>query len=77
VKVTQVSVNQPLFTGQKYTVKATPHEIIVACGDCSVPGVWFYDGDLSPIYGGGFPIVNKNNTMLHLAVSYQPTIKNT
>jgi hypothetical protein len=36
----------PKFDGKKYSVTATPKEIIVACGDCTIPAVYFFDNDM-------------------------------
>lgn len=43
VTTTQVFVNIDKFDGEDYTLVATPKEIIIACGDCSTPGVFFFD----------------------------------
>lgn len=39
-------VNFGKFDGVQYTVAVTAKEVIIACGDCSVPGVFFFDNDL-------------------------------
>ena len=63
-------VNVPKFDGKDYTIHATPKEIIVACGDCSTPGVYFFQDDLTMFVGGDFPIANSNKGKLHLAVDF-------
>jgi hypothetical protein len=67
----------PKFDGVKYAVSVTPKEIIVACGDCSIPAVYFFDNELNQLSGGDFPIENPNKVPLHLAVDFQDPVRNT
>ena len=46
VTTTQVFKSMPKFDGKKFSVTATPKEIIVACGDCTIPAVYFFDNDM-------------------------------
>lgn len=68
--IKQIFVNYSKFDGVLYTVSVTPKEIVIACGDCSVPGVFFFDNDLQLFEGGDYPISNPTATKLTLAVNF-------
>lgn len=70
VTTKQVFINYSKFDGVQYTVNVTPKEVIIACGDCSVPGVYFFDSDLKLFEGGDYPITNPSGRKLQLAVNF-------
>ena len=70
-------VNNAKLDGTKYTIAATPKEIIVACGDCSQPGVYFFDDSLTLFEGGSLAIANPSKTALHLAVEFSDKLRQT
>ena len=52
LSMTQVTIKSffvtvPNFDGSQYKISATPKEIIVACSDCTTPGVYFFDDTLT------------------------------
>lgn len=55
----------------------TPKEVVIACGDCSVPGVFFFDNDLKLFEGGEYPISNPSGRKLTLSVNFQDAVRNT
>lgn len=77
VTVKSVFKNISKFDGTSYTVKATPNEIIVACGDCSIPAVYFFSSDLEQFEGGEFTIDNSNKGPLTIATDFQNLVRQT
>jgi hypothetical protein len=61
-----------------YTVAATPKEVVIACGDCTEPGVYFFDPETLTLFDDGFfPIANPSKKKLHLAVQFTDAIRQT
>jgi Ni,Fe-hydrogenase III small subunit len=48
----------------------TPKEIVIACGDCAVPGVYFFDNELKVFAGGDYTIANPSGRKLQLSVHF-------
>lgn len=77
VAINQIFVNYAKFDGILYTVNVTPKEVVIACGDCSVPGVFFFDEELKPFGGGDQRIDNPTARKLTLAVNFQDAVRKT
>jgi len=76
--VSSYFVNYGKFTGKEYTVAATPKEVVIACGDCEEPGVYFFDPESLTLFDDGFfPIANPSKRKLHLAVQFTDAIRQT
>ena len=58
------------FDGSLYDVKVTGKEVVISCGDCSLPQVVFYDKDLNIFEGGTFNVKNTEAVPLRLAINY-------
>ncbi len=50
---------------------------MIACGDCSVPGVYFFDNELKVFNGGDYPITNPSGRKLQLSVNFQNEVRST
>lgn len=82
VTTKQVFINFDKFDGTNYTVLATPKEVIIACGDCTIPAVYFFNNELDSFVtsdGGAaeFPISNPSGKKFHLAVDYKSEVRQT
>lgn len=77
VWITALFVNVNKFDGSKYNIQATPKEIIVACGDCTTPGVYFFDETLTMFDQGSFPISNPSKAPLHMAADFEDKLRRT